>query len=339
MSALSYVVTSYNNAAYIEESITSILAQSRPVAEILIVDDASTDTSMEILEGLVDRGPIRLVRRPENLGAGANRHLGFMEARGPFVTNLAGDDRIDPAKVENEMRLLERAGDGLAFSDAELVYPDGRRWRLDSRYFAELDSPKARVEAMLTRPGPLPHHMIYAKSLYEQAGGYDTTAGLYEDWSLKLRLAATEASWVHTGEIGLYYNQHGAGLSASSSILHAYWRLYVLGRNYEWIAGLISEDATLACLRGAADLLAKPDQPAETQKLGQAFRTALERPGRTIHHLPEALDRLVAERGEGRVSVEIAGMALRQLFKQLQGGSRVSQLSRRIASAMGRTSS
>lgn len=317
MSKLSYVVTSFNNAAYIADCIESILAQSRPVDEILIGDDASTDGSMAILEGLVERGPIRLVRRRKNLGAGANRHLGFTAASGPLVTNLAGDDRIAPTKVENECAALERCDAGFAYSDAELVYPDGRRWRLDSRYFSELETPRARVEAMMTRPGPLPHHMIYDQSLYAQAGGYDTTAELYEDWSLKLRLAAIETRWVHTGKVGLYYNQHGKGLSASASILHAYWRLYVLGRNYDWIAGLVSEGAILACLRGAAELLAKPDRPADSQKLGQKLLTALERPGRAIHHLPEALEGLITQRGEGRISVETASLALHRMFRQL----------------------
>ena len=232
----------------------SVIEQSRAADEILIVDDASTDGSQDILTDLAAEFPaIKVQFRQTNLGAGGNRHEGFISADGPLVTNLAGDDTIDRDKVKNECFFIEEKGADLAFSDMELVYPNGTRHLVSTAYFAELDKPADRVTAMLTRAHPLPHHMVYAKSLYQEVGGYDVTATLYEDWSLKLRLAASEAKWMHSGKIGLKYNRHGTGLSSSPGILHTFWRLYVIGRNWGWLTRMVSKEAIVTGCRVAFD--------------------------------------------------------------------------------------
>lgn len=302
---LSYVVTSYNNGAYLRDCVSSLLAQTHPADEILILDDASTDGSPDILQELESaNNSIRVQVRSENVGAGRNRHEGFLTANGPLVTNLAGDDTVHSDKLLNEYTLITEHNADLAFSDVELVYPTGERYRVSTDYFAGLETASERVTAMLTRKRPLPHHMLYDQSIYKEVGGYDTTATLYEDWSLKLRLAATDRKWHHTGRIGLHYNLHGNGLSASAGILHSYWRLYVIGRNFEWLSALVSIDAVLTGCKVAFDPWKNEQRPA-FRSLRQAWLNFLEREGNQhslLRQIFEGLQMLVQTRANLKIT-------------------------------------
>jgi len=86
MSSLSVTLANYNHAQYVAQAIEAIVTQSRPPDEFIIIDDASTDNSFEIISSYASRYPyIRLERNERNLGAVATgRHLANM-AKGDYV--------------------------------------------------------------------------------------------------------------------------------------------------------------------------------------------------------------------------------------------------------------
>jgi glycosyltransferase involved in cell wall biosynthesis len=105
--SLSVVVPNYNHAKYLPNCLAAIANQSVPAKEIIVVDDASTDNSVAVLETLARQYPtLRLYRNEVNLGfmGAVNRGLDF--ATGDFVTIPAADDQVMPGLFEKSLHLL-----------------------------------------------------------------------------------------------------------------------------------------------------------------------------------------------------------------------------------------
>jgi glycosyltransferase involved in cell wall biosynthesis len=103
--AISVVIPAYNSAAHIGRAIDSVLAQTQPPAEIIVVDDGSTDDTPRIVQGYGDQ-----VRRIEqaNAGASAARNTGILAARGDWIALLDADDEWLPTKLALQTAILQR---------------------------------------------------------------------------------------------------------------------------------------------------------------------------------------------------------------------------------------
>ena len=107
---VSIVVPMYNAERFIGECIDSVIAQSCPTFELLIVDDGSSDDSVEIVEAYARRdGRVRLLRHPDgaNLGVSRTRRLGISAASGEFLAFLDADDAFEPTKLARQLELME----------------------------------------------------------------------------------------------------------------------------------------------------------------------------------------------------------------------------------------
>jgi FkbM family methyltransferase len=102
---VSIIVPVYNGEKYLRESMDSILGQSYPRTEIIVMDDASTDATPMILESYGRR--IRVIRQPQNRGIYANANDGIALARGEYIAVYHADDVYEPAMVEREVEFLE----------------------------------------------------------------------------------------------------------------------------------------------------------------------------------------------------------------------------------------
>ena len=98
----------YNHGKYIGEAIESFLQQTRPADEIVVVDDGSTDNSLDILRPLAEAGQIRLIACPKNQGLMAALALGLHEVTGEYLLALAADDKSLPNFFERVLSLLEQ---------------------------------------------------------------------------------------------------------------------------------------------------------------------------------------------------------------------------------------
>lgn len=121
---ISVIIPLYNKEQQIEETLKSVLDQSFERFEIVIVDDGSTDTSVEKV--LMFRDPrIRLVRQ-ENAGVSAARNRGVKEARFDFVAFLDADDRWKPNYLQTQYELSQKYPQCDVFAcNYEFVHPDG----------------------------------------------------------------------------------------------------------------------------------------------------------------------------------------------------------------------
>ena len=103
----SVVMANYNHATYLPNRLQSILDQSYQPMEIIIVDDASTDNSVEIIEGFARKHPlIKLVRHKENLGVAKTEVHAMQYAKGDFLIAAASDDIFFPGLFEKSAKLL-----------------------------------------------------------------------------------------------------------------------------------------------------------------------------------------------------------------------------------------
>jgi glycosyltransferase involved in cell wall biosynthesis len=102
------VLTNYNHSRYLRESLGSLLNQTRPAEEYIIIDDASTDDSVAVILDLISRVPeAKLVKNPQNIGCVAGMNKGLSMARGDIVFFAAADDVFYPELFEVGVRLLE----------------------------------------------------------------------------------------------------------------------------------------------------------------------------------------------------------------------------------------
>ena len=110
---VSVIMPSYNTEKYIAESIESVLKQTYHNWELIIIDDCSTDNTIEIIKSFND-GRIRLLRNEKNSGAAVSRNYGLREARGKWIAFLDSDDTWKPEKLEVQIKYME--GNDWSFS-------------------------------------------------------------------------------------------------------------------------------------------------------------------------------------------------------------------------------
>jgi len=126
------VIPLYNKEPYVARAIGSVLAQTKPVDEIIIVDDASTDGSLERVKAFQE-SRIRVLRRtdPQQRGLPATRNLGIRSAASRWIALLDADDRWHEDFIEENEKLMAQASDrtGFLFTGWETVWADGHATR------------------------------------------------------------------------------------------------------------------------------------------------------------------------------------------------------------------
>ena len=121
---LSFIVLSHNYENYIATTISSILDQTIKNFEIIIVDDASTDHSREVIQSF-DDDRIRLLVNDKNLGGAATYNRAVGAAHGRYLVNLDADDWIAPNKVERQLAMMSTEHVDISCTYAHFVDTDG----------------------------------------------------------------------------------------------------------------------------------------------------------------------------------------------------------------------
>jgi len=123
---VSIITPSYNSAKFIGETIESVLAQSYKSWEMIIVDDVSTDDSVEIISKYINKDRrIKLIQLSKNSGAAVARNTSIENASGRFLAFLDSDDLWKPAKLEEQISFMLENDVLLSYSSYELMDEDG----------------------------------------------------------------------------------------------------------------------------------------------------------------------------------------------------------------------
>jgi glycosyltransferase involved in cell wall biosynthesis len=190
MTEYSVVIPSFNRSDLLPRAIGSVLAQTRPPLEIIIVDDASTDNTAGISERFPG-APLRVVRHAENRGPSAARNTGVEAARAPWVAFLDSDDEWAPVKAERQLRALLAGRGGAPAGVTGFTIQDLRVGRTKTfRPGAGLVSRDALLFGCALSPGST---MIVDRTTFLATGGFDPALRRHEDWDWMMRYQRSHA--------------------------------------------------------------------------------------------------------------------------------------------------
>ncbi len=122
-SLVSIIMPSYNTAPYIAESIRSVIAQTYTDWELIIVDDASTDSTDEVVKDLSSK--IHYLKNDRNRGAAYSRNRALREAKGKWIAFLDSDDIWTPDKLEKQIAFMTKNGYAFSYTRYEEMDENG----------------------------------------------------------------------------------------------------------------------------------------------------------------------------------------------------------------------
>lgn len=178
---VSVVIPTYNCASFVNEAVQSALKQSHPSAEVIVVDDGSTDDTEERLRHLVDR--IRYIRK-KNGGVATARNRGMQEANGDAIAFLDADDTWHPRKLEIQVAFLQQ-NDRVGLVGTRTI-----DWPNESFATLPTEMPAAtavKFEQMVVKNLFTTSSMLVRKSVVDKVGEFDPELRGPEDYDFWLR--------------------------------------------------------------------------------------------------------------------------------------------------------
>ena len=183
---ISIITPCYNAAPYIANTIQSVQNQTISDWEMIIVDDGSTDNSVEIIQKIIAQDSrIKLIQK-ENGGSASARNLALSIAQGEYIQFLDSDDTIDYKKLERQITLMEKEDLDVSYSDWCFVLPDGTMEKVHGLNFN-------LVRVLLlwgTLFGALPiHAFVYRRDfLTKQQLSFSSVIKEREDWNFHIQV-------------------------------------------------------------------------------------------------------------------------------------------------------
>lgn len=205
---VSVMIPAYNSAKYLPEAITSVLDQTYPSYEIIIINDGSTDNTKEIIKPWLDR--VRYFEH-ENQGVSATRNRGIYLSRGELIAFLDADDIFMPRKLEQQVAMFESQPDlGILNSGYRIISEEGQKV-VDIERWSTI--PDLTPEIWLLHKPVLPSAMMFRREWLVKVEGFDTRFFASEDVDLVLRMVAIgcPSDWLR--ELTVYYRQHQSSAS------------------------------------------------------------------------------------------------------------------------------
>lgn len=177
---VSVIMPAYNSEVFIEQAVQSIQDQTYPNWELIIVDDASTDGTVDMVKNKIRQNQkFQLLQNGENHGTGMARNLGIKTAKGRYICFLDADDLWLPEKLKVQVEFMQKEDLAMSFSSYRLISEEGE----------ELD------ETVLALPELLYSKLLRANYVGNLTGMYDVekTGKVYcpkfrkrQDWALWL---------------------------------------------------------------------------------------------------------------------------------------------------------
>lgn len=216
---LSVVVPVFNRAQLLPRTLASLLAQTQPADEILVVDDGSIDNSAAIAESFGP--PVRVIRQA-NQGPAVARNRGLAEAQGEWVHFFDSDDLALPNLHAEQMRVLDQSGADVAYApwlkceiSAQSIVPTNHVLQQHGLPHGNL------VRALLTNWSVVPICCLIRTRLARQVGGFPDELLGTEDQLFFLRLLLVGARVVHSpGTLVVYRADNPGKLSAGGDGKH-----------------------------------------------------------------------------------------------------------------------
>lgn len=192
---VSAVLPVFNGAAFLDETIQSLLQQTLELNEIIVIDDCSADCSATVAQKWVDqnRGRIQLYCQPRTYGAAAARNLGCERAKSDWVLLMDADDLAEPHLLAAESEAVRSYREQwgmlpcLAYSAYQSFASSGEV--IPGVYRSQPAGPDEILGYELVRNRIATSGLLLQRATFFRAGGFDVTLKYAEDYDLWLRLA------------------------------------------------------------------------------------------------------------------------------------------------------
>jgi glycosyltransferase involved in cell wall biosynthesis len=221
---VSVVIPCFNQAHFLDAAITSVLAQTYPHYELVVVDDGSTDHTSKVA---AQYPQVRYCWQA-NQGLGAARNTGWRASQGAYLVFLDADDRLLPRALEAGVCQLQSLPDGAFVSGHFRYINNDGSWRHEDAQEAVASDPYLA----LLQGNYIAMHatVMYRREALEAAGGFNATLPACEDYDLYLRLARLRPVGRY-GEVVAEYRQHTGNMSrdpalmlrTALAVLHTQW--------------------------------------------------------------------------------------------------------------------
>ena len=177
---VSIVVISHNYERFLAEALESALAQTYSNCEVIVIDDGSTDNSVEVAQRYADRA--RLIAQT-NAGVERAGNRAAREAKGDYLVRLDADDVLEPTYVEELLRALHRSPDAAYAYSRARVFGAGTKQPYCMPFSAYV---------LTRRTNYIYTSALVARDDFLRVGGYSENLGehAHEDWDLWLKLLA-----------------------------------------------------------------------------------------------------------------------------------------------------
>ncbi len=225
---VSIIIPTYNRTETLADAVESCITQDGVQTDVIVVDDGSTDGSVEALTATY---PEARIFRQDHRGACVARNRGIQEAKGQFVKFLDSDDKLAPNVLSAQVRYIEQSEADVVYGDFEMFgnLEDTRVGGIPCRITGEVDNP---VDALLGDWWCAPFCYMYKReSIDEQRWTEDLEC--LQDFDFILCFALRGKRFAYTPGIAGYYRIHGGQITNSSAHRYAVNRCKILTRTLE----------------------------------------------------------------------------------------------------------
>jgi glycosyltransferase involved in cell wall biosynthesis len=208
---ISIIIPCFNAEKYVGEAISSALDQSYQNIEVVVVDNASGDNSLEVINKF---GSKIVIKSCNKLGGNYARNMGLMASSGEYIKFLDADDYISGDLIENELRALlnpSKRSKELVVSGSFTFLTDEKKvnihWPKKGARVVKGSDLCLKTILLHTPPVGSP---LYEKRVLEKIGCFDVRLSNRQDIDLFVRYVATGVRPVFSGVYGYYYRQHSS---------------------------------------------------------------------------------------------------------------------------------
>ena len=185
---ISCIIPTFNRADKITRAVTSVLIQTWPRLELIIVDDRSTDNTREVVQSLAEKDSRIIYLLNPGKGATSARNYAINHASGEFFAFLDDDDQWLPAKLEKQMACFQKHPDaGLVFT-AFKRYAANQMTRRHPSRLSRIRSNKI-TDRLLKQNFITTSAILVKKDVFQQVGLFDTKQKSFQDWEFLTRIS------------------------------------------------------------------------------------------------------------------------------------------------------
>ncbi|MCC0177583.1 glycosyltransferase family 2 protein [Waterburya agarophytonicola K14] len=224
---VSIIIPTYNSEAYLAQALESVISQTYRDFEIILIDDASTDSTVKIARNFKDKR-LKIICNKHNRGVSYGRNCGIKVARGNWIALLDSDDWYAPERLEKLLSVAKRENADLVADNLNLIRDrQSQPWSTllleNQQEISSVESIDAINFVISDRPNPITAKrnwslgytkpLIKRKFLLQHGIEYDEAINVGEDFILYLECLRQEAHFVLVPEAYYYYRTRSSSLS------------------------------------------------------------------------------------------------------------------------------